>query len=191
MAVLAFCSSMSAITMLRTAGRVGVRAVQPARRLPYLLAPQPIRSSRRFTTNATQTAADGDTVQVHYTGSLDNGEVFDSSLSRDPLEFVVGSGMVIKGFDVAVTGLAVGEKRTSRIEPEDAYGERREQLIARLPKERCPPGLEAGMMVELGNGLPATVTEVTDTEVEIDANHRLAGKALTFDVQLMGLTKGQ
>lgn len=128
-------------------------------------------------------------MQVHYTGTLDDGSTFDSSRPRgQPLEFMVGGGKVIKGFDVAVTGLAVGETRKSRIEPADAYGEVNPELVIRVPASRAPQGLKEGMQVQLSNGMVGTCTKMDDKEVVLDLNHELAGKPLTFDVELVGLT---
>lgn len=133
-----------------------------------------------------RTAADGDTVSVHYTGTLDDGSQFDSSAGRDPLEFEVGSGQVISGFDQAVRGLSVGESRTVRMEAADAYGEVREDLVVQVPADRAPDGLTVGDQVAAG-GMPATVVAMDDETVTIDANHQLAGKALTFDVELVSI----
>jgi FKBP-type peptidyl-prolyl cis-trans isomerase 2 len=135
------------------------------------------------------TARDGDAVTVHYTGTLDDGSEFDSSAGRDPLGFVVGAGQVIAGFDEAVRGLAVGESRTVRIEPENAYGEYSEQAIIEFPADAAPDGLGVGDSVTLSNGAPGTVIEIADGIVKIDANHPLAGKALTFDVELISLDR--
>ncbi len=132
-------------------------------------------------------AQDGDTVEVHYTGTLDDGSEFDSSAGRDPLRFVVGSGQVIAGFDEAVRGLAVGESRTVRIEPENAYGEVDPSLILEFPADQAPEGLAPGDPVTLSNGQQATVLEIDDEVVRIDANHPLAGKALTFEVELVSI----
>jgi FKBP-type peptidyl-prolyl cis-trans isomerase 2 len=134
-----------------------------------------------------QVASDGDTVAVHYRGTLDDGSEFDSSAGRDPLTFVVGSGQVIAGFDDAVRGLAVGESRTVRIEPEDAYGEYTEEAVIDFPAESAPEGLEVGDAVTLGNGGRGTVLEITDEFVKIDANHPLAGQALTFEIELVSV----
>ncbi len=132
-------------------------------------------------------ASDGDTVAVHYRGTLDDGTEFDSSEGRDPLTFVVGSGQVIAGFDDAVRGLAVGESRTVRIEPEDAYGVYTEEAIIDFPAESAPEGLEVGDAVGLGNGGRGTVVEITNEFVRIDANHPLAGEALTFEIELVSI----
>lgn len=131
-------------------------------------------------------AKDGDTVHVHYTGTLDDGEQFDSSRGRDPLSFTVGSGQVIGGFDEAVRGLNPGESRTVHIEPADAYGLRDETRILSVPAAEAPDGLKVGDRVQMGNQ-PALVTEVTAETVTVDANHELAGKALNFDVELISL----
>ncbi|KAG2492468.1 hypothetical protein HYH03_009409 [Edaphochlamys debaryana] len=129
----------------------------------------------------------GDFVKVHYTGTLDDGSVFDSSRQRDPLEFVVGGGKVIKGFDTAVTGLEEGGKRTSRIPPADAYGEVDPNAVIAFPAAQAPKGLQAGVQVQLSNGMVAMVKSVDSEKITLDLNHELAGKALTFDVELVKL----
>lgn len=128
----------------------------------------------------------GSTVSVHYRGTLSNGEEFDSSLGREPLTFQVGTGQVIEGFDQAVLGMAEGEKKTIELPPEQAYGDRRDDLIVTVPAEQAPDGLEPGQAVQLGNA-PATVVEVTDSEVTVDANHPLAGEALTFEIEVVSV----
>ena len=133
----------------------------------------------------------GDTVRVHYTGRLETGEVFDTSEDGEPLEFKVGSGEVIPGFDEAVRGMEVGGARTVEIEADDAYGQRREQLVATVEREQAQfpfePQVGMSLMMQLhdGNQIPVTVTEVTDTHVSLDANHPLAGRKLTFDLKLV------
>ncbi len=134
--------------------------------------------------DAARIAQDGDRVAVHYTGTLDDGSQFDSSAGREPLEFVVGSGQVIVGFDQAVRGLAEGEARSVRMEASDAYGERDESLIVSVPAEHAPAGLTIGDQVAAG-GRPATVVSVSAETITIDANHQLAGEALTFAVELV------
>ncbi len=134
-----------------------------------------------------QVASDGDTVAVNYRGTLDDGTEFDSSEGRDPLTFVVGSGQVIAGFDDAVRGLTVGESRTVRIEPENAYGEYTEEAVIDFPADSAPEGLDVGDAVSLGNGGRGTVLEITDEFVKIDANHPLAGEALTFEIELVSI----
>lgn len=133
----------------------------------------------------------GDTVKVHYTGRLDDGTVFDSSLEREPLEFTTGSGEVIPGFEEGVIGMNVGDTKTITIPAEQAYGPHRTDLVAVFEREQFPPDLspEIGQQLQLRqqNGQPfvVTVTEVCDTCVTLDANHPLAGKDLTFDLQLV------
>lgn len=134
-----------------------------------------------------RTAQDGDHVAVHYTGTLDDGSQFDSSAGREPLEFVVGSGQVIVGFDQAVRGLAEGEARSVRMEASDAYGERDDNLVVSVPVSQAPAGLSVGDQVAAG-GRPATVVAVDDDTVTIDANHQLAGEALTFAVELVRIS---
>lgn len=132
-------------------------------------------------------AENGNTVTVHYRGTLDDGEEFDSSKGREPLAFEVGSGQVIAGFDDAVRGMAIGESKTFRLEPAEAYGEKRDDLIIEAPRDQAPEGLVLGDRVQLGNGIPAVVVEITDEIVRVDANHALAGQALTFEIDLVSI----
>ncbi|KAG2444334.1 hypothetical protein HXX76_001090 [Chlamydomonas incerta] len=133
----------------------------------------------------------GDFVQVHYTGTLDDGSVFDSSREREPLDFIIGGGKVIKGFDTAVGGLTVGGKRKQRIEPKEAYGEKDPNAVISFPISQAPAGLEAGMKVQLSNGMVAAVSKVDKETVTLDLNHELAGQALTFDVEVMKLVPSE
>ncbi len=132
---------------------------------------------------------DGTTVRVHYRGTLDNGSEFDSSAGHDPLEFTIGAGQVIPGFEQAVSDLGVGEKTEVRIDSEDAYGPRHPDAIQRIPREAFPEEPPLGVMVELqapdGRTLAATVTEIADDVIELDFNHPLAGEALTFELELV------
>ena len=128
----------------------------------------------------------GDSVSVHYQGTRDDGSVFDSSRERGPLSFVVGSGQMISGFDAAVHGMALGETVTVRLEPAEAYGERDESLVLEFPASDAPKGLSAGDQVSV-SGRTAVVLEVTDEIVRIDANHELAGQALTFEIELVSI----
>jgi FKBP-type peptidyl-prolyl cis-trans isomerase 2 len=136
-------------------------------------------------------AKQGDSVKIHYTGRLTNGEQFDSSAGREPLAFDLGSGMVIKGFDDGVTGMTVGEKKTINIPPHEAYGEVNAEMIIEFPKANMPPEMvvEAGMQLMMNNGegqqLPVVVREIKDEVIVIDANHPLAGQELIFDLELV------
>ncbi|GAB3508841.1 peptidylprolyl isomerase [Spirosoma knui] len=139
-------------------------------------------------------AKSGDTVQVHYTGTLTDGTVFDSSAGRTPLEFTVGSGQVIKGFDEGVEGMNQGEKKTINIPVDDAYGPANEEMVFTLNRSEIPDDipLEMGMtlnMHEDGNPrpIPVIVRDLTDTSVTLDANHPLAGQDLIFEVELVGV----
>ncbi|MFW2367331.1 MAG: FKBP-type peptidyl-prolyl cis-trans isomerase [Desulforhopalus sp.] len=133
----------------------------------------------------------GDNVKVHYTGKLTDGTVFDSSDGRDPLEFSIGSGQVIQGFDEAVIGMNVGEKKEVLIPVDKAYGERNDEMIIQAPVEQVPPDLnpELGMQLEMGgaNGeiLRVMVVEITDTHITLDANPPLAGEELNFSIELL------
>jgi peptidylprolyl isomerase len=134
---------------------------------------------------------DGDKVKVHYHGKLRSGETFDSSQGREPLEFTVGSGQVIKGFDNGVMGMNVGDKKTVEIPVGDAYGEKSQEMIIEFPKNQFPPDMnpEEGMQLMMNNGagqsFPVTVTEVKEESVILDANHPLAGQDLIFDLELV------
>jgi FKBP-type peptidyl-prolyl cis-trans isomerase 2 len=133
---------------------------------------------------------DGKKVRIHYTGTLSDGEKFDSSEGRDPLEFETGSGMVIPGFDSAVRDMEVGGKKTVTLPAAEAYGELREEMIGDIPKTNFPEGmeLEVGMPLQMSGPqgpLPVVVKEVKEDAVTIDANHPLAGKDLTFALELV------
>jgi FKBP-type peptidyl-prolyl cis-trans isomerase 2 len=132
-------------------------------------------------------ANEGDKVAVHYHGTLDDGSTFDSSRERDPLEFVIGSGQVIPGFDTAARSLEVGQSITVRLDPADAYGAKNEQLVFEVPIEQVPEPLKVGDRVELMNGATAVVTTVTDQAITVDANHPLSSQALTFEIELVAI----
>jgi len=138
-----------------------------------------------------QQAKEGDVVKVHYTGKLTSGELFDSSTDREPLEFTIGAGQMIKGFDAALPGMLVGDKKTINIPAPDAYGERSEEAIINFPKENVPhdmklePGMTLTLSNQAGQPIPVIVIELTDDAVILDANHFLAGKDLIFDIELM------
>jgi peptidylprolyl isomerase len=137
----------------------------------------------------------GDLVKVHYTGKLVNGEQFDSSAGREPLEFTVGAGQMIAGFDAAMPGMTVGEKKTINIAPEDAYGPRSEEAIIQFPKENVPadmvlePGMPLTLSDQAGNPVPVIVVEVKDDIIVLDANHFLAGQELIFDIELVDISE--
>ena len=141
--------------------------------------------------DAKQLAKAGDNVQIHYTGTLDDGTQFDSSAGREPLEFTLGSGQVIAGFDAAVTGMAVGDKKSVRMEADEAYGERREELVQEVPRSALPDEIkpEEGMALQSqspeGHIMNLIVTGVSDDSITVDANHPLAGQALSFDIELV------
>lgn len=133
----------------------------------------------------------GDTVLVHYTGKLSDGTIFDTSKDRDPLEFAVGSGQVIAGFDEALIGMTVGQSKLVDIPVDKAYGARNEEMVISAPLDQVPPGLdpELGMRLEMGgaNGelIRVVVTEITDSHIILDANPPLAGMDLTFSIELV------
>ncbi|HVF57769.1 MAG TPA: peptidylprolyl isomerase [Pyrinomonadaceae bacterium] len=139
----------------------------------------------------TERAKNGDTVRVHYTGRLEGGEVFDSSEGGEPLEFKVGAGEVIPGFDEGVRGMQIGETKRIEIESDDAYGPRHEQLVQSVAREgmnlEAEPqaGMNLVMQLPDGNQIPVAIVEVNDTHVTLDANHPLAGHKLIFDVELV------
>ncbi|MFM7671118.1 MAG: peptidylprolyl isomerase [Bacteroidota bacterium] len=141
-------------------------------------------------------AKTGDTVRVHYHGRLHSGETFDSSAERDPLEFELGSGQVIAGFDFGVTGMTIGEKKTIEIPIVDAYGPRNEAMIIEMPKDRFPKDMEIELGMPLmmsdgqGQNMQVAVTAIQETSVTLDANHPLAGKDLIFDLELVEIVGG-
>ena len=138
-----------------------------------------------------QQAKSGDKVKVHYHGRLTNGETFDSSEGRAPLEFEIGGGMVIKGFDDGVTGMTVGDKKTVNIPFDQAYGPRNPEMIVDFPKDRFPQDMElevgGSLMMTNGGGqqFPVVIKEVKEDIVVLDANHPLAGQDLIFDIELV------
>ena len=140
-------------------------------------------------------AKNGDKVKVHYTGKLTNGEQFDSSTGREPLEFTVGAGQMIKGFDAAIPGMIVGDKKTINIPAEEAYGEKDPSAIIEFPRENVPadmqlePGMPLTLSNQQGQPVPVIVVEVKDDIIILDANHFLAGQELVFDIELVEIVE--
>ena len=140
-----------------------------------------------------QQAKHGDTVHVHYRGTLDDGSEFDSSAGADPIVFTLGAGQVIPGFEEAIEGMATGEKKTQRIEAGNAYGERRDELVFTVARDQMPDGddIEVGDMLQVGfpdgSSAAVQVAAMEDGNVTLDANHPLAGKTLTFELELVAI----
>ena len=136
-------------------------------------------------------AKNGDTVKIHYTGKLQDGTVFDSSSDREPLKFSIGSGQVIPGFEEAVTGMTVGEKKTALIPCDKAYGERNPSMVMIVDRKHVPADIDPDVGLRLQVGSPSgeliavTVIEVSDTNITLDANPPLAGEDLTFELELV------
>lgn len=140
-------------------------------------------------------AKEGDTVKVHYTGSLEDGSVFDSSKERDePLEFTLGEGQLIPGFEKAVEGMGVGDSTSVDIPSKEAYGDRRDDLEMEISREELPDNIEpeVGMQLQMqqqqnGKAIPVQITAVDEETVTLDANHPLAGKDLKFDIEVVDI----
>ncbi len=139
----------------------------------------------------------GDTVQVHYTGKLQDGTVFDSSVIREPLQFTLGQGQVISGFEQAVVGMNPGESKTANIPADQAYGERREEMLLPVDRSEFPEHItpEVGQQLQVsqpdGQSVVVTVADVSDETVVLDANHPLAGQDLSFDIELVNIDAGR
>jgi FKBP-type peptidyl-prolyl cis-trans isomerase 2 len=136
-------------------------------------------------------AKSGDTVRVHYTGKLDDGTEFDSSLNREPLEFTLGEGQVVPGFENAVMGMNTGESKTAEIPPEEAYGPHRQELVLEVDSSELPEDLnpQKGQRLQMrqpdGQTVIVEITDVSESSITLDANHPLAGESLTFDIELV------
>ncbi|MEG3056550.1 MAG: peptidylprolyl isomerase [Methanoculleus sp.] len=138
-------------------------------------------------------AKQGDTVKVHYTGKLDDGTVFDASSGRGPLEFTIGEGEIIPGFEQAVVGMEPGEMKTARIPPDEAYGPHFDDMTLTVDRDQFPEDVnpEPGQQIQIqqsdGRAAIVTISEVSESSVTLDANHPLAGQPLTFDIQLVDI----
>jgi len=133
----------------------------------------------------------GDKVKVHYTGTLNDGTVFDSSEGKEPLEFTIGENQVITGFENGVKDMKLNDEKTIKIKPNEAYGEKNQQLIISVPRDKFPPKIEVGGRLILkglkGQNIPAFVSEVKEDNVVVDLNHPLAGKELNFKLRLVAI----
>jgi len=142
-------------------------------------------------------AKEGDEVQVHYTGKLEDGTVFDTSEDGDPLNFTIGENRVIPGFEEAVTGMEPGDSKTTEVEPEQAYGEHREDMVMEMERDQIPDDVdpEVGQQLQLrlenGQTVPVLITALGEDTVTIDANHPLAGRKLMFEIELIDVAEGQ
>lgn len=142
---------------------------------------------------ANNTAQQGSIVKVHYTGSLSDGEVFDSSEGAEPLEFQIGSGQVIPGFELAITGMAEGESKKFTIPSQEAYGDREDSMMVSFPLSNLPEDFEAeiGAQIDLededGNQIPALIIDIDEEKILLDANHPLAGEDLTFEITVVSI----
>lgn len=136
-------------------------------------------------------ASKGDSVKVHYTGKLTNGNIFDTSSNREPLGFVLGDGNMIKGFDAAVYGMKVGDQKSVTIPSQEAYGEKRDDMMMDVPLSQVPAnikpevGMELSLQNQAGQPIPVKVTHVDEEKITLDANHPLAGEDLIFDITLV------
>lgn len=136
----------------------------------------------------------GDKVKIEYTGTFDDGQVFDTSEGKQPLEFEVGSGQIIKGIDEGIVGMEKGEEKEIKVQPKDAYGEHTPDMIRKVPRDKLPADQEPkpGMMLALttpnGQQIPAKITDVSDKEITIDLNHPLAGKSLNFKIKVVDIS---
>ena len=136
-------------------------------------------------------AKNGDTVKVHYTGKLDDGKVFDSSVDADPLQFTIGGKQMIPAFEEGIVEMEIGDKKTINIKAADAYGERDDKMMQSVPRNMLPEDMKPKVGMQLtaqgpeGQTVQVTVVDYSDEEVTLDANHPLAGQDLTFELELM------
>ncbi len=146
-----------------------------------------------MTQNSMAQAKTGDSVSIHYTGKLQDGTVFDSSRDRDPLQFAIGKGEVIPGFEAAVVGMTPGDAKTEVIPAEKAYGPRQPEMVMVVERQQIPADipLDVGLQLQLqgpaGQAVPVMVTDLSEAEVTLDANHPLAGETLIFDIELVAI----
>lgn len=138
----------------------------------------------------------GDAVKIHYTGKLDDGFVFDTSLEREPLAFKIGDGFVLEGFEQATIGMTPGESKTFKLSAAQAYGPYREEMVMVVPKEQFPPHItpEIGQQIQINDKehpepMIVVVTDISDLGIKLDANHPLAGKDLTFEIKLVSINE--
>ena len=141
--------------------------------------------------NTLATIKEGDTVKVHYTGKIENGTIFDSSKEREPLEFTIGEGKLIPGFEKAIVGMNVGDSNTVTIPSDEAYGEKRDDMVVDVNRDQIPEDIkpEVGQQLQIqqkdGDAIPVVITDITDDSVKLDANHPLAGEDLTFEIEIV------
>ena len=137
----------------------------------------------------------GDTVKVHYTGTIADGTVFDTSKEREPLEFTLGEGKLIPGFEKAVEGMGVGDSSSVTIPSDEAYGEKKDEMVIDVERSQIPPDIkpEVGQQLQIqqkdGGAIPVVITDVTEQTVKLDANHPLAGQDLTFEIEVVEVVK--
>jgi peptidylprolyl isomerase/FKBP-type peptidyl-prolyl cis-trans isomerase SlpA len=142
-------------------------------------------------------AKEGDEVQVHYTGKLEDGTVFDTSEDGEPLSFTIGENRVIPGFEEAVTGMEPGDSKTTEVDPEQAYGEHRDDMVMEMERDQIPDDVdpEVGQQLQLrlenGQTVPVLITALGEESVTIDANHPLAGRKLLFEIELVDVSEGE
>jgi peptidylprolyl isomerase len=138
-------------------------------------------------------AETGDTIKVHYTGTLNDGTVFDTSLEREPLEFTIGQGQLISGFEQAVIGMKVGDSKIINIPANEAYGPYRDDLVITVNLSQLPDNTEVGQQLQMmetdGSVLVVTVIDISETTATLDANHSLAGEELIFEIEIIGIEK--